>query len=82
MVDGDTPTPTIVDPCVWCGGKLVRVTDRLPAPSDLSEAWRDWRQNCVAAQSNMWAYCPRANKGQVMHESMKMLSLERRAGLR
>ena len=66
--------------CEWCTGKRVRISDYLIVPCDLAEAKRHWK-DCVISQTNTWAFCSVLTKGRIGGEPMKMLALEKRAGL-
>jgi len=86
LTDGES-TPTVLDPCQWCGRRVVRVSDNpgdVPPPENLAQAVRGWK-DCIVTQRARWAFCPRAVKGfiavPVEGSEMARVPLERRAAL-
>lgn len=79
-------TPTVLDPCQWCGRRVVRLSDNsadVPPPENLAQAKSSWK-DCVATQRSRWAFCPRTVKGFVsvpVEGTWAQVALERRAAL-
>jgi hypothetical protein len=52
-------TPTTLDPCAECGGKLTRIAGWIHQPASADDVWRHWAKFCVSDQGNNWAWCPK-----------------------